>query len=265
VTPTENNRETVSVVIPTFNAARTLRQCLDALTWADAVIVVDMFSTDETPQICRAYPNVRMFQRKGYIYENVNFGFDQANTDWVIRLDSDEVIGDELRKSILHVLARSDPGIAGYRFRKRTYTWGHLFEHGPLAPERNERKHMFRRGTARYPCRAEHEDISTIGAFVTLDGTYDHYTNPTVEETLRKMNYYTERDAERYDASRLERPRVWHILYRCARMFVLYYVQWRGYKDGPAGFFWCFYFACIYPVVEHMKRWEVWKRAQAER
>lgn len=257
--------QTVSVVIPTYNAARTLRRCLDALTWADAVIVVDMFSTDDTQGICGLYPNVRFYQRQGYIYENVNFGFDQADTDWVIRLDSDEVIGDELRESILRVLERPDPSIVGYRFRKRTFTWGHRFEYGPLAPERNERKHMFRRGSARYDCRSEHEDITTTGALLTLDGTYDHDTNPTVEEALRKMNYYTERDAERYDADDLERPRPWHIVYRCVRMFVLYYVQWRGYRDGLAGFFWCYYFACIYPVVEHMKRWEVWAKARTER
>ena len=256
-------RQTVSVVIPTYNAARTLRQCLDALTWADAVIVVDMFSSDDTPGICQSYANVRFYQRKGYIYENVNFGFDQADTDWVIRLDSDEVIGDELRESILRVLSDPPDGVSGFLFRGVHYMFGQPMHHGPYLPEFCWRKHMFRRGTARYPCHSEHEDIDARGRLERLRGTYEHFTNPTVSEMLAKMNYYTDKDAERYSDHELYAPSRLKVAWRAMKLFFLYYVRYRGYRDGHAGFYCALFRGALYQSLEASKRWERWKTLQS--
>ncbi|NLI01407.1 MAG: glycosyltransferase family 2 protein [Chthonomonadales bacterium] len=254
--------DTVSVVIPTFNASRALRECLDALTWADAVIVVDMYSTDETPDICRAYPNVRFFQRRGYIYENVNFGFDQAETDWVIRLDSDEIIQPDLRDAILHVLRNPEPRISGYYFRGVHFMFGQPMRHGPYLDEFCWRKHMFRRGTARYQCHSEHEDITATGELRRLDGHYLHLTNPTVSELIAKMNYYTDRDAERYTDEEIYAPSRVKVLWRAVKLFLLYYVKYRGYRDGHAGFYCAVFRGALYQSLEAAKRWERWKASR---
>jgi len=259
VTPSDHPRETVTVVIPTYNSGRTIRQCLDALTWADAVIVVDMFSTDETPDICRSYPNVRFYQRRGYIYENVNFGFDQANTDWVIRLDSDEIIREELRDEILRVLRHPPQGVNGFYFRGLHYMFGQPMHHGPYLPEFCWRKHMFKRGTARYACHSEHEDIQTSGRLARLTGYYEHWTNPTVEEMLAKMNYYTQRDAERYTPEELYAPSRLKVLWRAVKLFLVYYVKYRGYRDGHAGFYCALFRGAFYQALEASKRWERWR------
>src|SRR5690242_3676391 len=99
-----NRRSTVAVVIPVFNVERIVKPTLESVKWCDEIIIVDMFSTDRTKEICTSYPNCRFFEKKGYIYENVNYGIDQAKSDWIIRLDSDEVVSPELRKSIEEVL-----------------------------------------------------------------------------------------------------------------------------------------------------------------
>ena len=93
-------RQTLSVVIPVYNVADIIGRCLDALTWADEVVVVDMFSTDETEAICRRYANVRFFQNRDYIYANFNYGLDRATGDWILRLDSDEVVSLQLAQEI---------------------------------------------------------------------------------------------------------------------------------------------------------------------
>jgi glycosyltransferase involved in cell wall biosynthesis len=154
-------RETVAVVIPTLNAEASLRRTLESVTWADEIVIVDMFSTDGTLGICQEYPNVRLFQRIDYIFANVNFGMEQARTDWVIRLDSDEVLNEELQHSIQHVLAHPEPDVSGYSFPSIQYMFGLPMQYGPGLRERNIRKCMFRRGTARYACQSEHEDIIT--------------------------------------------------------------------------------------------------------
>lgn len=253
-------RETVSVIIPTLNVGMIIAHCLDRLRWADSVIIVDMFSTDDTVAICGRYPNVRVFQRKDYIFANVNFGMDQAQTDWVIRLDSDELLNEQLQQSIQRVLENPEPDISGYYFPSIQYMFGRPMRHGVGLRERNLRKCMFRRGTARYACRAEHEDINTTGTLKVLDGYYEHHTNHTASEIIRKFNYYSDRDVERLDPEDLASPRPGYTLYRAARMFVLYYFQWKGYKDGYLGFFSSLFRGPVYMFIEAAKRWEAWAK-----
>jgi glycosyltransferase involved in cell wall biosynthesis len=253
-------RESVAIVIPTLNVAGIIRACLDRLTWADEVIVVDMFSTDETRSICESYPNVRFFERKDYIYGNVNFGMDQANTDWVIRLDSDELVNEDLKQSILRVLAKPDASVDGYYFPSIQYMFGYPMHHGVGSPHLNVRKCMFRKGTARYECKAEHEDITTTGNLGTLSGFYEHHTNHNTDDIVRKFNYYTTKDVERLSVTELSPPKPWLMLYRAARMFMLYYFQWKGYKDGYLGFFTSLYRGPVYIFIEEAKRWEAWEK-----
>lgn len=252
-------RQSVSVIIPTYNVADIIPRCLDALSWADEIIIVDMFSTDDTVEVCKKYTNARVYQRKDYIFANVNFGLDTATTDWVIRLDSDEVINPELQASIQNVLRNSDPAINGYYFPSVQYIFGEPMRHGAGLPSMNQRKCLFRRGTARYECKAEHEDITATGPFGVLDGYYEHFTNHTVSEFVRKMNYYTDKDIERLGESELEPVKALKVWYRAIRMFILFYFQWQGYKDGYLGFYSSIMRGPIYVFTTEAKRWEAWK------
>jgi glycosyltransferase involved in cell wall biosynthesis len=251
-------RETVAVVIPTYNVETIIRRCLESVAWADEIIIIDMFSTDRTVEICQEYPNVRLFRRNDYIFGNVNFGMEQARTDWVIRLDSDEIPNEELQRSILHVLSHPEPDVSGYCFPSVQYMFGRPMRYGPGLRERNIRKCMFRRGTARYECRSEHEDITSTGKLKVLSGHYDHLTNHTVEEVIRKFNYYAERDIERLDPGSLTAPDPWRITRHAVRMFFRYYVQLKGHRDGHLGFFSSLFRGPIYVLIEEAKRWEAW-------
>ena len=75
---------------------------LDSLcTVADEILVVDSFSTDRTETICKSYPKVRFLQNKfeGYI-EQKQFDIQQAKHDWILSLDGDECLSDELIKRL---------------------------------------------------------------------------------------------------------------------------------------------------------------------
>ncbi len=258
-------RQTVAVVIPTLNVEKIIRPCLDQLTWADEVVIVDMFSTDQTKEICTSYANVRFFERKDYIFANVNYGMEQANTDWVIRLDSDEILDSELQMSIQEVLVNPDPNISGYRFRSTQYMFGLPMAHGVGRPEGCTRKNMFRKGTAFYECKGEHEDITTTGNLGILSGHYEHLTNHTVEEVVRKFNYYTTKDVERLndtETAKLDKPL--KTIYKGVRMFILYYFQWKGYQDGWLGFYTSLFRGPVYIFIEDAKRWEKWRAQQGQ-
>ncbi|MBB6051743.1 glycosyltransferase family 2 protein [Armatimonas rosea] len=250
------SRETVAVVIPTYNVAAIIRPTLESIRWADEIIIVDMFSDDGTKELVEAYPNVRYFGRKDYIFANVNYGMEQATTDWVIRLDSDEVLGEELQKAIQAFLEKPDPSVKTLLFRGVHRFFGFPSYQGVYREEACWRKHMFRKGTAAYPCKAEHEDIESQEPTQRLAGHYDHFTNMTAEEVVRKFNYYTSKDVERMSDSELEPMSPGKLLYRCTRMFILYYFQWKGYKEGQFGFYTALFRGPIYTIIEQVKRWE---------
>jgi glycosyltransferase involved in cell wall biosynthesis len=249
-------RETVAVVIPTLNVASFIKPTLESIRWADEIVIVDMFSDDGTKELVESYPNVRYFARKDYIFANVNYGMEQANTDWVIRLDSDEVLGEELIKAIQDFLEKPDPAIKTLRFRGVHRFFGFPAYEGVYNPKFCWRKHMFRKGTASYPCKSEHEDIETQEPTKDLPGTYDHYTNMTAEEVVRKFNYYTSRDVERLSEGELQPMSPGKLLYRCVRMLILYYIQQKGYKEGQFGFYTALFRGPVYTIIEQVKRWE---------
>lgn len=261
---TKAGRDTVAVVIPTLNVEKIIARCLDQLKWADEVWVVDMFSTDRTREICEAYSNVRFIERKDYIYGNVNYGLQNAPTDWVIRLDSDEVLNAELQRSIIAFLENPDPNVNTLIFPSVQYMFGMPMHHGVGLPELVTRRCMFRRGTAHYECKSEHEDVVCQEPYKTLMGYYEHFTNHDTGDVVRKFLYYTDKDVERLPVSELRPPQPGKILYRAFRTFILFYYQQKGYKDGYLGFFSSLFRGCIYGFIEEAKRWEAWERHRTD-
>lgn len=264
--------QTISVIIPVYNVEKIIGRCLDALTWADEVVVVDMYSTDRTKEICESYPNVKFLQNKDYIYANINYGMDHASGDWVMRLDSDEVVSPELAKEIQEkVLANDNNPYSGYWVPNRVFFFGKWIKYGPAYDPRSKgkgfgyRKLIFKKGTARYECKREHEDIITTGTLGYLNGHYDHYSHDSISTWIGKMNYYTDRDTERIDndPSRLSKAYAFRMFVVPILTFLKLYIGRRGYKDGMHGFVVCALNAW-YGFVDRAKAWEKsWKSHNA--
>lgn len=253
---------TLSVVIPTKNCLELLRRTLDALGFADEIIVVDMFSTDGTAEFAAGFPRTRLIQRNAYIYENVNTGIDAASGDWIMRLDSDEVPTREMGEEIRRRIAEASPDLCGFWAPSRTYWCGRWLRYGPAYDERSPkageryRKILFRRGTARYACNSEHEDIQATGRYEYLHHHYDHYSIPSVARWFEKANYYTERDVERLDPASVDaRAAARAMLWGPIKTFLVFYLKRKGYKDGALGLLACGGYAA-YVFIENAKRWE---------
>jgi glycosyltransferase involved in cell wall biosynthesis len=228
----ERKRATVAAVIPNKNSASTIRTTLESLRFCDEVIVVDMFSTDESKAICQSFGNVRFFEREDYIYANFNFGVEQAESDWIIRLDSDEVLSGELQQSIFAVLEDERPEHSSYEAFCHLYFFGQRLRHGF---GNSWRTVLFRKGTARYLAQSEHEGLDLQGSVGRLAGHYDHFTNPTVSRWMEKINYYTDRDIERVAVA--EPIPVRTVIYTVLRQFQRLYLRpgWM-IRDGYLGF-----------------------------
>lgn len=264
--------KTVSVIIPVLNVEKIIARCLDALQWADEVVVVDMFSADRTKEICESYPNVKFVQNKDYIYANVNFGMDHASGDWLMRLDSDEIVSPGLATEIRdRVLSQGNDPNSGYWVPNRVFFFGKWLKFGPAYDPRSKgkgfgyRKILFKKGTARYECKREHEDMVTTGEYGFLEGHYDHFSHDSISAWISKMNYYTDCDTERLpdDPARLSGRYAFRMFAVPVLTFLKLYIQFRGYRDGTHGFVACALNAW-YGFVDRSKAWEKgWKSRNA--
>ena len=255
------SRQTLAVVIPTKDAAPLLRDCLASVSWADEIVVVDMFSTDETPDVCAEHHQCRLFQRDDYIFGNVNFGFEHATSDWILRLDTDERVPPELQAEIAGILAAPPSGVTGFEFWERVFVLGHELKHG--FGRKHYRKLMFRRGSARYRVEHEHEDLETSGLWARGRHGYLHYNYGAVQDYLSKMSYYTDKDVVR-TALPDDCPSMVVASTDSARAFYLYYFKYQGFRDGWIGFVDAAMRA-IYQFVFKAKLRERWERERVPR
>jgi glycosyltransferase involved in cell wall biosynthesis len=226
-------RASVTAIVPTKNVAAFIRPTLDSLGFCDEVIIVDMFSDDETKSVCGLYPNVSFHERRDYIYGNFNFGMDLARGEWILRLDSDEVISSELRESIIRVLDSAQPGFDAYDAECHLFFFGKRLRHGF---GKTRRLTLFRKGHTRYTVQSEHEWLQANGPVGQLAGHYDHFTNASISSWLMKIDYYTARDVERA-SSNVQTSRL-RVALQTARLFQRLYLRpgWMV-KDGNLGFY----------------------------
>src|SRR5438552_7381242 len=94
----------ITPLVLTFNEAPNIRRTLEQLTWAKEILVIDSFSTDETLDIIREFPQTRIVQRKFDSFaDQCNFGLDHVHTEWALSLDADYVLSLELIDEIVHL------------------------------------------------------------------------------------------------------------------------------------------------------------------
>lgn len=255
-----SKKESISVVIPCFNVDKFIKPTLDSITWCDEVIIVDMFSTDSTKEICLTYPNVKFYENKDFIYANVNYGIDKATSSWILRLDSDELITPELKKEILEkVLTNENNTYDGFDACQQVYFMGYLIRYG--FGDENWRGTLFRKDKARYAARSEHEDLQKLGNWGKLENRYLHYTNQTISMWVNKINYYSDKDVARWNPLEGEKMTMGKVLYRTLRWFQRYYIYpHKAYKDGVPGLVIAL-IAAAGLMFTYLKQWEKQQRA----
>ncbi len=187
----------LSAVIITFNEERNIARCLDSLQGVvDEIIIVDSFSTDTTQEIATKY-NAVFIQHafEGHIQQK-NFALSQASNDFVISLDADEALSETLRNSILKV--KKGQISDGYSMNRLSNYCGHWIRHGSWYPDKKLR--LFDRRKVQWAGFNPHDKAEAIEGSVLnhLDGDILHYTYYTIEEHVRKLDYFSTIAAKAY-------------------------------------------------------------------
>ncbi len=135
----------ITPLILTYNEAPNLDRTLQNLTWARQILVVDSYSTDKTESIARRFANVAFLQRKFDSFAGqCNFGLERVDTEWVLSLDADYLVTDELHAEMARMTP--EPAIVAYFARFRYCVVGRLLR-GTLYPPRAV---LFRKSKCHY-------------------------------------------------------------------------------------------------------------------
>ncbi len=223
----------ISAVIITKNEERNIARCLHAIRWVDEIIIVDSQSTDRTVEIARSYgAKIHSPEWMGY-GPTKQYGVEQAEGDWILSLDADEVVSPELAAEIRDVCA-SDTPCAGYRVPRLTGFLGSWIYHSQWYPDYVVR--LFRRGKGRFSDSAVHEHVELEGALGSLKNTLLHYSYPDLKTFHAKGDRYAELSArEMYDRGRnAGRLAVW---FRAIGTFYRHFILRGGFLDGWEGWY----------------------------
>ena len=244
---------TLSVITLTLNEERNIADCLESVKWADEIIVVDSGSTDRTLEIARNYTDrVITVEWKGYGSAR-NLGISLATGDWILWLDADERVTEELAREIREILQSPDERINGYRIARRAYFLGRWIRHAGWYPARVTR--LFPRTKGRFTERRVHETLCIEGPLSETEHDILHFTDPDLTHYFTKFNRYTSLAAN--DMLTEGRPfSLRDLLLRPPFLFFKMYILRRGFLDGIQGLM-LSVLSAAYVFTKYAKLWEL--------
>lgn len=222
---------TLSVCIITKNEAANIGNCLESVKWADEIIVLDSGSVDDTVKIAKRY-TAKVFETdwQGFGIQKQR-ALELATSDWVLNLDADEFVSQELRQVIQRVIA--DNSIDGYKVPIQMFFYGKPLKYSS-SPKRHVR--LFRRSGARFSNDIVHEKIILPkGAKIAkIAVPILHNSFQDVSHALRKINFYSSYSANiKINANKS--PSLTKTFFSTFWMFWRCYLMQRGFLDGKAG------------------------------
>jgi (heptosyl)LPS beta-1,4-glucosyltransferase len=228
----------LSVCLATYNEAQNIARCLRSVKdWVDEIIVVDGSSNDSTREIAKKH-GARVYKttNKEMFHINKQMAVNKAKNDWVLLLDADEEVEDELKKEIQNTIKsihrHPNTTINGYYIPRKNIIFGKWIKHTGWYPDYQLR--LFRKDCFLLPCKSIHEDPELKGESAKLKHHFIHYNYTTVDQFIRKMLMYVRNDANIY--IRENQALNWQdlVIYP-ADEFIKRFIVWHGYKDGLHG------------------------------
>ena len=223
---------TLSVILITLNEAERLATTLEAIAWADEIVVVDAGSTDGTVEIARRFTDkVVITEDWPGFGQQKNRALALATGEWVLSIDADERVTPELAAEIRATLAA--PHYDAYRLPRLSSYLGRPMRHSGWWPDEVVR--LFRRGKARFSADVVHERLLFDGKIGRLQNVLQHESFSSLEQVLEKVNRYSTAGAQKLAAQgRTANLRI--AVLRALWMFIRTYVLKAGFLDGRQGF-----------------------------
>jgi len=206
--------------------------CLDSVAFCDDVLVVDAHSADRTRDLANQR-GARVVERDwpGHVAQK-EFAIRQAHHDWVLCVDADERVSDELREAIQALRGAGFPDHAGWRMPRLSAYLGRWIRHGSWYPDHQLR--LFDRRRGRWAGRDPHDRVAVEGSVGTLRAPLLHHPYRDLSDHLATIERYSSIQAqELFEQGR--RARLPDLVLRPAWRFFRFYLLDGGCLEGWRG------------------------------
>ncbi|MDA1085009.1 MAG: glycosyltransferase, partial [Bacteroidetes bacterium] len=192
---TKKETPKISAIVTTYNEEKNIENCLNSIEWADEILVIDSFSTDNTVPLCEKF-GARVLQRKyNYAADQKNWAIPQAKHPWIVLLDADEMVSENLAAEIKEIL-RTRPKQTAFWVRRTNFFLGKKVRFCGWQNDRVVR--LFYRDYHRYENKMVHAEIEHTKPFGSLNSTIIHHTTSNLENYTKKIERYAHYAAQTY-------------------------------------------------------------------
>ncbi|MFH1857226.1 MAG: glycosyltransferase family 2 protein [Candidatus Omnitrophota bacterium] len=222
----------LSVVVITKNEENNIKDCLNSVhNWADEIIVVDDNSKDRTVEIAENFTDKVYCKKMEVEGTHRNYAYSLAKNEWVLSIDADETVTEELKEEISAVLSL-DTKYNAFSIPLRNYIGGYWVKHGGWYPAAKVR--LFKKSKFKYEDAGVHPRIFLDGECGHLKKDIIHKGYPDIGHFLASLNYQTTKEAEKWVQDK--RKMSFSIaLRKTIDRFFRGFILKQGFKDGFIG------------------------------
>lgn len=247
----------ISATIIAFNEESNIRAACESVRWADEILVVDSKSTDRTREIaesCGARVIVRAWS--GFAAQK-QFAATEASHDWILSLDADERVSDELRDSVITLEGSDEDSLAdGYLISRRSFYMGRWIKGGGWYPDYQLRFYNRSRGSWHGAYVHESVKMADGSRIDKLRGTLYHYSTRSAIEHHRMIGerYAPLAAKQMFEAG--HHTNQWQVISAGPLAFLRCFILKGGFRDGFPGY--CIArFAAHHAYLKYLLLWEM--------
>lgn len=247
-------KEKLSAVMITFNEIEHIDEVLQNLSFADEIIIVDSFSSDGTVERITEYENVELIQRPFKDFtDQKSFALEQASHDWVLFMDADERVTNDLKHEILDVVNSQEDTASAYYFYRTFMFEKEVLNFSGWQTDKNYR--LFRKSKVHFSQdRIVHETLVVSGQSDNLKNRLIHYSYKNYDDYKGKMIKYGKMKALE-ESEKSYMPNAYHFILRPTYKFMHHYIFRLGILDGRKGITICYLNALgVYSRYKELKR-----------
>ncbi|WP_428225843.1 glycosyltransferase family 2 protein [Flavobacterium sp.] len=241
----------ISVFIITYNEAKILSKCLEKLSWADEIVVVDSGSTDQTVQIAEEFGSKVIHHPFENFGKQKQFALEQTKNDWVLSLDADEVVSDALILEIQRLEFNSK--INGYLIPRTHVFLNKIFNYG--SENKKPILRLFNKKEGGFTPDKVHEVIKVNGALSRLKSEMLHYTVFDISTAINKQIKYSLLSGELFFEKGKKGSKLKPYIKFPFEFFRVYFIQ-RNFLNGYQGFIWSM-FASFGSFIKYAKLYDL--------
>lgn len=226
------NLTKITAIIPTFNEESNIERALNSVSFADEIIIIDSFSSDATLVIAKENSKVKIIQRQFDDFSSQkNHAILSAKYNWIVALDADEEITEELKQEIVEKVNKPDDFSAFYIYRNFFFKNDKL--NFTISPKRDKVIRLFKKTENKYKGKV-HEVIISSGKIGFLKHKINHYSYKSYSQYKNKIKKYAKLQAqELFEKGIFVTP--YQLLIKPVIRFLIHFVLKLGFLDGIRG------------------------------